>query len=126
MTFSFNDIPDLTGQVAIVTGANSGIGLVTARQLALHNCHVILACRSAERAGPVVDALAAEVSATTGKVEFMALDMMSLTSIRAFVAAFIAKQLPLHILVNNAGIMAVPFRLSVDGIESQFATNHVG
>ena len=51
---------------------------------------------------------------------------MSLASIREFVAAFVAKQLPLHILVNNAGIMAVPFHLSVDGIESQFATNHVG
>ncbi|OQS07978.1 WW domain-containing oxidoreductase-like isoform 2 [Thraustotheca clavata] len=123
---SFKDIPSLASKVAIVTGANSGIGLVTARELAKHDCHVILACRSRERAEPVVKALESEITNTTGKVEFMQLDMMSLKSIKQFVDEFKAKNLPLHILVNNAGIMAVPFQLSVDGIESQFATNHVG
>ncbi|KAF0698029.1 hypothetical protein As57867_011318, partial [Aphanomyces stellatus] len=123
MRFSFNDIPTLVNKVAIVTGASAGIGLITARELAKKGCHVILACRSRTKTDPVVEAIKAVAPGAT--VEFMELDLMRLKSVQAFTDAFKARQLPLHILVNNAGIMAPPFALSADGIESQFATNHI-
>ncbi|KAF0695940.1 hypothetical protein As57867_013239, partial [Aphanomyces stellatus] len=110
-------------KVAIVTGASAGIGLITARELAKKGCHVILACRSRTKTDPVVEAIKAVAPGAT--VEFMELDLMRLKSVQAFTDAFKARQLPLHILVNNAGIMAPPFALSADGIESQFATNHI-
>jgi NAD(P)-dependent dehydrogenase (short-subunit alcohol dehydrogenase family) len=122
--FSFDDIPSLSGKVAIVTGASAGIGLVTARELAKKGCHVILACRSKDKTQAVMDALKPLVSDPT-KLEFMPLNNMNLKSVYSFVEAFRARNLPLHILVNNAGIMIPPFTLSDDGIESQFATNHV-
>ncbi|ETW08508.1 hypothetical protein H310_01073 [Aphanomyces invadans] len=122
--FSFKDIPSLANKVAIVTGASAGIGLITARELAKKQCHVILACRSKAKTEPVVQSIAA--IAPDAKVEFMELDLMSLKSVHAFSEAFKTRNLPLHILINNAGIMAPPFALSADGFESQFATNHIG
>ncbi|KAL1915562.1 uncharacterized protein VTP21DRAFT_6686 [Calcarisporiella thermophila] len=122
--FSFDDIPDQTGRVIVITGANTGLGLVCAQELAKKNAHVILACRSKEKTQPVVD----QIKSTTGNqnVEYMQLDLLSLASVNAFVAAFKNRGLPLHVLIANAGIMYAPFTLSEDGIESQFATNHVG
>ncbi|CAK4687826.1 hypothetical protein LEN26_009669 [Aphanomyces euteiches] len=124
MSFDFSDIPALDGKVAIVTGASSGIGLVTARELAKKHCHVILACRSKTKTEPVIKAI--QEAAPNANVEFMELDLMSLKSVQAFTDAFMARGLPLHLLVNNAGIAGVPFALTKDGIESQFGTNHIG
>ncbi|KAJ3034222.1 hypothetical protein HDV00_005269 [Rhizophlyctis rosea] len=116
---------DKTGKVAIVTGASSGLGKITALELARKGAHVILANRSEEKSLPIV----AEIKEKTGNqnVEFLSLDLASLAACKAFVKAFKAKNLPLHLLVNNAGIMALPqWTPSKDGIELQFASNHMG
>ncbi|KAK3132606.1 hypothetical protein QOZ80_6AG0525090 [Eleusine coracana subsp. coracana] len=112
------------GLTAIVTGASSGIGAETARTLALRGAHVIMAVRSLPAAQALRDAVFAQ--APEAKLEVMELDLSSMASVRTFASEFIAKGLPLNILINNAGVMAIPFALSKDGIEMQFATNHVG
>ncbi|CAK4105542.1 unnamed protein product [Aphanomyces euteiches] len=125
MPFSFDDIPNLDGKVAIVTGSNTGIGFVTARELAKRGCHVIFASRSREKTLAAIESIKSVVP-DASKLEFILLDLMSLQSVYNFVDEFRSRKLPLHILINNAGIMTPPFELSADGIESQFATNHVG
>jgi len=124
MPFSFNEIPDLKGKYAIITGANTGLGKVTALEMARKGCHVILACRSKEKTDPVVE----EIKKITGNenVEFMELDLSSLASVTAFSDAFAAKNVPLNILINNAGVMMCPFQLTKDGLENQIGTNHFG
>ncbi|EPZ37027.1 NAD(P)-binding protein [Rozella allomycis CSF55] len=122
-SFCFDDIPDLSGKVAIVTGGNTGIGFVTVRELARKNCHVFLGSRSKEKADIAIQKIKEVIP--NANVEFLGMDLLSLESVDAAVHDFKAKGLPLHILINNAGIMACPFSLSKDGIESQFATNHV-
>jgi retinol dehydrogenase-12 len=116
-------IPDLEGRVALVTGANTGIGRVTATELARAGARVLLACRSAEKAAPVVD----EIRRGTGSdaVEFVPLDLASLASVRACAAAFLRRDLPLHILINNAGL-AGQRGLTADGFEVAFGVNHLG
>uniref|UniRef100_A0A7S3EJZ9 Protochlorophyllide reductase n=1 Tax=Rhodosorus marinus TaxID=101924 RepID=A0A7S3EJZ9_9RHOD len=124
MGFDLNKIPDQTGKVAIVTGSNIGVGFATAKYLVLNNAHVIIASRT-EKKG--LDAVAELVKMKPdAKVEFMQLDLASLDSVRAFVNAFIEKGLPLHILVNNAGIAGVPHSKTADGCEISLATNHLG
>lgn len=117
MSWTETDLPDLTGVTAIVTGANSGIGLVTARELAGHGARVILACRN----------LAAAESASfeiVGDTRVEELDLSSLASVRAFAERW---EGPLDLLVNNAGVMTPPkYRETVDGFELQFGTNHLG
>ncbi|KAF0699343.1 hypothetical protein As57867_010020, partial [Aphanomyces stellatus] len=112
-------------KVAIVTGSSTGIGLVTARELAKKGCHVIMACRSRDKTQAAIAAIAKDAPDAASKLDFMELNLMSLKSVFAFTEAFKARKLPLHLLINNAGVMAPPFALSEDGIESQFATNHV-
>ncbi|CAK4715138.1 unnamed protein product [Aphanomyces euteiches] len=124
MTFSFEDIPQLDGKVAIVTGSNTGIGFVTARELAKKGCHVVFASRSLEKTLAGIAAIKPQVAKST-VLEFIPLDLLDLKSVYPFAEAFKARGLPLHILINNAGVMIPPFQLSVNGIESQFATNHV-
>lgn len=124
-------IPSQFGKIAIVTGANSGIGYVVARELARKGAHVVLACRTAVNGEDAAKRIREEISATyqdeaVGKVEFMQLDVGSLANVRTFANAFRAKFDRLDLLVNNAGIFAVPYALTVDGFESQFATNHLG
>ncbi|KAF0718542.1 Aste57867_1644 [Aphanomyces stellatus] len=126
MTFSFDDIPNLDSKVAIVTGSSTGMGLVTARELAKKGCHVIMACRSRDKTIAAIAAIAKDAPEAASKLDFMELNLMSLKSVFAFTEAFKARKLPLHLLINNAGILTPPFQLSEDGIESQFATNHVG
>jgi NAD(P)-dependent dehydrogenase (short-subunit alcohol dehydrogenase family) len=115
------DIPDLTGRRAVVTGANSGIGYHAALELARHGARVVLAARDPGRGAAAVDRLRAEVPAAD--VELGALDLADLASVRAFAGAY---EGDLDLLVNNAGIMAVPLRHTADGFESQFGTNHLG
>ena len=107
-------LPDQSGRTAVVTGANSGLGLATARALAAAGAHVVLAVR---------DVAKGEAADVPGDVEVRRLDLADLESVRAFAAEWTGR---LDVLVNNAGIMAVPPRVTVDGFESQFGTNHLG
>jgi NAD(P)-dependent dehydrogenase (short-subunit alcohol dehydrogenase family) len=110
-------LPDLTGRTAVVTGANSGIGFHTAKQLAAHGAHVVLACRNVESG-------AAAATAIGGSTRVAALDLASSASVREFAESWDG---PLHLLINNAGVMAPPkFATTADGFERQFGTNHLG
>jgi NAD(P)-dependent dehydrogenase (short-subunit alcohol dehydrogenase family) len=115
---------DLTGKTAIVTGASSGLGVETARALAGVGAKVILPVRSPDKG----EEAAADIRASTGnrQVEIVAMDLADWASVRAFTDAFVKSGAPLHILINNAGIMATPERRIMGGVESQFGTNHLG
>ena len=117
-------IPDLSGKVMVVTGANSGIGLETVRELARQGAHTILACRSAERGERAVEDLRGQLP--DARIQLMALDLASLSSIERFARNFIRSHSRLDVLVNNAGIMAVPYSPTEDGFESQMGINHLG
>jgi NAD(P)-dependent dehydrogenase (short-subunit alcohol dehydrogenase family) len=113
---------DLSGRVYIVTGANSGSGFATSKQLAEQGAHVIGACR---RVNAGEEAFA-DLGTIRGSVEIMELDLASLTSVRRFAEAFLAKYDRLDGLVNNAGVMAPPKGKTEDGFETQFGINHLG
>jgi NAD(P)-dependent dehydrogenase (short-subunit alcohol dehydrogenase family) len=115
------DIPDQSGRVAIVTGANSGLGLVTARELARAGARVVLTSRSAEKGDGAATRITSTVPAAD--VQPAVLDLADLGSVRAFAAAAPER---VDVLINNAGIMAAPRRLTKEGFESQFGTNHLG
>ncbi|KAI8997816.1 hypothetical protein BDB01DRAFT_772580 [Pilobolus umbonatus] len=121
--YSFDKIPDLTGKLAIITGSNSGIGRVCALEMARKGCAIILACRNKDRAEPTVEKIKKETG--NPNIHFMELDLLSLDSVTRFAKEFKKKHSQLHILMNNAGIMVPPYSQSKDGLESQFATNHV-
>jgi len=108
---------DLTGKIAIVTGGNTGIGLETTKTLAFAGATVIVPARDIEKARRNLKGIAT--------VEIEKMDLIETVSISDFAEKFIASQRPLHLLVNNAGIMWVPFRKDKRGIESQLATNHL-
>ncbi|HEY0237341.1 MAG TPA: oxidoreductase [Friedmanniella sp.] len=118
-----DQIPDLTGLRAVVTGANSGLGLQTALELARHGAFTTLACRNEERGLAAVDQVRAEIGDGPGTADFAPLDLADLASVRAFAETW---QGPLDILVNNAGVMAVPYGTTADGFERQLGTNHLG
>ena len=115
---------DLRGKVALVTGGSSGLGQETARVLAARGAHVILTARDV----PKGEAVAAGIRASTGnaQVEVEALELGSFENIRAFARRILARHPRLHILVNNAGVMACPPAKTSDGLELQFGSNHVG
>ncbi len=117
-------IPDQTGRLAVVTGANSGLGLITAQELARKGARVVLACRNLEKA----DRAQSEIrSAVPGAdVSVRELDLGSLASIEAFSDALHADEGSLDLLINNAGLMAPPRRETADGFEVQIGTNHLG
>lgn len=118
------DMPDLAGKIAIVTGANSGLGYCTARDLAAHGAHVVLACRGREKTEAAIQALKAEVP--NARVEFMMLDLADLDSVTSFARAFQVRYPKLDILHNNAGVMALPKMRTQQGFEMQIGTNHLG
>ena len=118
------DIPELKDKVAIVTGANSGIGFETAKELARHGAQTVLACRSVDKAQAALAKIQAELP--NAHAEVILLDLASLDSIHQFVGTFKAKYDQLDLLVNNAGIMMVPYGTTEDGFERQFGTNHLG
>jgi len=123
--WSIDQMPDMTSKVAIVTGPTiRGIGHESCVELAKKGAHVILAGRNKAKGEVALADL--KVRVPTAKADFMILDLGSLQSVKDFAAAFSQRGLPLHILLNSAGIMANPFGLTTDGIESQFGTNHVG
>jgi NAD(P)-dependent dehydrogenase (short-subunit alcohol dehydrogenase family) len=115
---------DLLGKVALVTGGSSGLGQETARALAARGAHIILTARDV----PKGEAVAAGIREATGnsRVEVEELELGSLASIRAFARRLLARHERLHVLVNNAGIMACPQAKTTDGFEMQFGTNHLG
>ena len=117
-----HDIPDLSGRVALVTGGNAGLGLATVGELARHGAHVILTSRSAERGAQAIAALgdAAE------RVDVLSLDLADLASIADAAEQVRQRHERLDLLVNNAGIMAVPAGVTTDGFERQMGTNHLG
>jgi NAD(P)-dependent dehydrogenase (short-subunit alcohol dehydrogenase family) len=118
------DIPDQSGRIAVVTGANSGLGLVTARELARAGATVVIACRNTAKG----EEAAAEIrGAVAGaEVELGELDLADLDSVRAFAARLSGERSRVDLLINNAGVMAPPRRLTKQGFESQFGTNHLG
>ena len=109
-------MPDLTGKNVIVTGANSGIGLETARAFAEHGAHVILAVRDPRRGTDAADHI-------PGSTEVRPLDLADLASVRAFADGL---EGDVDVLINNAGVMAIPERRTADGFEMQIGTNHLG
>lgn len=118
------NIPDLTGKIAIVTGANSGIGYETARALAYKGASVVLACRNLDKGEAATRQI---VQAHPGaQAELLPLDLSDLASIRRFASEFADHYDRLDLLINNAGIMAIPFGKTADGFELQFGTNHLG
>ncbi|WP_420640706.1 oxidoreductase [Candidatus Leptofilum sp.] len=118
------NIPDLTGKVIIITGANIGLGFETALEVARKGAQTIMACRNMDKAQAALADIHSEIP--NAHVEIMQLDLASQESIRQFVEAFHQKYDRLDILVNNAGIMMVPYGTTVDGFERQFGTNHLG
>jgi hypothetical protein len=122
--WTVNDIPDQGGKIVIVTGGNSGIGYEAALALAAKNAHVILAVRSPDKG----QTAATEIRRAhpSAKVEVMALDLSDLASVHQFAEAFQQRFKTLPILINNAGVMAIPYRRTTDGFEMQFGTNHLG
>jgi NAD(P)-dependent dehydrogenase (short-subunit alcohol dehydrogenase family) len=112
---------DLAGRAMLVTGANAGIGRVTAETLARRGARVWLACRSEEKTKPVLDAIAA----AGGDARFLALDLSEFSSIRRAAATLLASSDPLHVLINNAGLAGAR-GATKDGFELAFGTNHLG
>ena len=123
-TFDLNTIPSQKGRLAIVTGANTGLGYQTALAFAKKDIKVILACRSQQKA---MDATARILKIVpSAELVFIQLDLMDLASVRAFAASFLKDHQRLDLLINNAGIMIPPFQKTKDGFESQMGVNYFG
>jgi NAD(P)-dependent dehydrogenase (short-subunit alcohol dehydrogenase family) len=118
------DVPAQHGRIAVVTGANSGLGFVVSRELARAGAHVVMGCRDATRGADARDRLVRQVP--SADVEVLSLDLASLASIRRFADRLHAEFPGLDLLVNNAGVMAIPRQETEDGFERQFGTNHLG
>ena len=110
--------------MALVTGANSGIGYETVRALADHGAHVVMACRNKEKAREARDKLEGELDRSS--LELLPLDLADLDSVRRAAETFLSAHARLDILINNAGVMGTPYRQTADGFEVQMATNHLG
>ena len=119
-----SDIPDLSGRIVLVTGANSGIGFDAARAFAQHGAHVVMACRTRSKAETAHDAIVA--LRPSGSISMLDLDLADLDSVRGAAKSYLADHPRLDLLINNAGVMAVAKQKTVDGFEMQFGTNHLG
>ena len=122
MAWTANDIPDQTGRTAVVTGANSGLGYQTALELARRGARVVLACRDEGRGTAAVERLTTEVPGA--RVVLRRLDLADLAGVREFAAGLDGDHVDL--LINNAGVMAIPYARTADGFEMQFGVNHLG
>jgi NAD(P)-dependent dehydrogenase (short-subunit alcohol dehydrogenase family) len=124
MSWTAADIPDQTGRVAVVTGANGGLGLETARELARKGATVVMGVRKQEKAEVAAADIKAEIS--DARLELRELDLASLSSVKAFAERAVGEHPTIDLLVNNAGVMAIPHELTADEFEIQFGTNHLG
>ncbi|MGD2059812.1 MAG: oxidoreductase [Acidimicrobiia bacterium] len=124
MAWTETDIPDQTGRVTVVTGANGGLGLETARDLAAKGAHVIMAARNQEKARQALEEIKA--AQPDASIEIRGLDLGSLDSVAGFAGSILADFDRLDLLVNNAGVMGIPERKTEDGFETQFGVNHLG
>lgn len=124
MNWSIEDIPDQTGKIALITGANSGIGFEAAKALASKGAKVILACRNQQKAQTAMDSILKEQP--SAQLEFLQLDLADQTNIKTAVKRFLESHSQLDLLINNAGVMWLPRTETVDGFEMQFGTNHLG
>lgn len=124
MSWSVADIPDLTGRVAVVTGANGGLGLETARALAGAGATVVMAARNQEKAAEAEASI--RRGAPEAALEVVELDLGSLASVRAASEKILASSDSVDILINNAGVMGIPERKTADGFEMQFGVDHLG
>ena len=122
--WTFDDIPDQSGRTAIVTGANTGIGLETARMLALKGAEVVLACRNPDKGKGALARILAEKP--SGLATLASLDLSDLDSVAAFAMSFASTHERLDLLVNNAGVMVPPLGRTKQGFELQLGTNHLG
>ena len=121
--WGFADIPDQSGRVAVVTGANTGIGLETARMLALKGAEVVMACRNLDKGSGAAERIRAEKPKGTVRVE--ALDLSDLASVEAFSQGLLTRYQKLDLLIENAGVMVPPLGRTKQGFELQFGTNHL-
>ena len=119
-----DDIPDQTGRVAVITGANTGLGYETARALAEHGAHVVLAVRNLDKGKDAAASITA--ASPSAGVALQELDLTSLDSIRAAARQLRSDHDRIDLLVNNAGVMYTPKSTTKDGFELQFGTNHLG
>jgi NAD(P)-dependent dehydrogenase (short-subunit alcohol dehydrogenase family) len=124
MNWSVEEIGDLSGKTVVITGANSGIGFEATKIFSAKGAHVVMACRSMERAQRAFDTIKTEQQ--DAKLTIMPLDLSSFDSIRQFASAFLSKYDTIDILLNNAGIMMVPYGHTSDGLERQQGVNHFG
>jgi NAD(P)-dependent dehydrogenase (short-subunit alcohol dehydrogenase family) len=124
MPYTRDSVPDLTGRTAVVTGANGGLGLQTAKVLAAKGAHVVMAVRNQAKAVKAVDEIRAETPEPT--LELVELDLASQASVKKAAQQILAGHQAIDILVNNAGLMAMPERTTEDGYEMQFGVNHLG
>jgi len=124
MKWTFESIPELNGKVAVVTGANSGIGFETAKALAEKGATVVMACRNLTKANTAADAIRRDVP--EADLEIIRIDLADLASVHAFAEDFQARHDRLDLLVNNAGVMVPPYTTTTDGFELQFGANHLG
>ena len=124
MSWNIDDIPDLTGKTAVVTGANGGLGFETAKRLAGAGAHVVMAARNQEKARGAFQ-LINEVY-PDASIEIVELDLGSLASVEKAAKTITTRHPVVDILVNNAGLMALPERRTEDGFEMQFGVNHLG
>src|SRR5436305_2669320 len=123
-TWTTADIPDQHGRTVVITGANSGLGLRSAEALARAGARVLLACRNKDKAASALEAV--EAVATTAAPEVVSLDLSDLSSIDAAAESIATRTDRIDVLMNNAGVMAIPLRRTADGFEMQFGTNHLG
>ncbi len=124
MAYTRDRVPDLAGRTAVVTGANGGLGLQTAKVLAGKGAHVVMAVRDQDKAAKAVQEITAE--RRTASTELVELDLACQASVRNAAERVLARHDNLDILVNNAGLMAMPERRTADGYEMQLGVNHLG
>ena len=124
MAWTTQDIPDLTGKLAVVTGANGGLGFETAQALAAAGAHVVMAARNLQKVEAATDTILS--THRHASLELQELDLASLDSVQLAAAAISERHGSIDILVNNAGVMGIPEKRTADGFEMQFGTNHLG
>ncbi len=124
MSWTVTDIPDQRGRTAVITGANGGLGLITARELAAKGAHVVLAARNPKKTADAVEMIHA--AAPDASLEVVPLDLSSRASVKDAAAQILASHEEIDLLINNAGVMGIPEAKTVDGYEMQFGVDHLG